>query len=460
MEGIIRKSYTKTGRTANTNSHVKLNFIIMNPVEIIVKKRNAFSLTEEEIKFFVNGFLDGKIPDYQMSTFLMSIYFNGMNDDETIALTRIMLNSGEVLDLSNNPGLKVDKHSTGGVGDKTSLIIAPVAAAAGVYVPMISGRGLGHTGGTLDKLESIPGFRTNLSKDEFIKVIEKVGVCLIGQTKEIAPADKKIYALRDVTGTVESIPLICSSIMSKKLAEGINALVLDVKTGSGAFMKTLEESETLAINLKKIAESFGVRTIAYITNMNQPLGNYVGNWLEVLESIRILRDEVHNELTELCHILAGTMIYLGGKSSSIEDGVNLSRELIANGKAYKKFLEIVENQGGDISFIENPEKYPESKFKIEVKVDRSGFISKMNSFEIGMFGIELGAGRMTYEDKIDPEAGFVYFKKVGDEVAQGDVIAEIRTNKDSKEYFKKKLLDAIEISDIRPQPEPMVFKTI
>ncbi len=432
----------------------------MNPVEIIVKKRNGFSLTEEEIKFFVNGFLDGKIPDYQMSAFLMSIYFNGMNDDETVALTRIMLNSGEILDLSSIPGLKVDKHSTGGVGDKTSLIIAPIAAAAGVSVPMISGRGLGHTGGTLDKLESIPGFRTNLSKDEFIKVIEKVGVCLIGQTKEIAPADKKIYALRDVTGTVESIPLICSSIMSKKLAEGINALVLDVKTGNGAFMKTLEESENLAFNLKKIAESFGVRTIAYITNMNQPLGNYVGNWLEVLESIRILRNEVHNELTELCHILAGTMIYLGGKSSSIEDGVNLSRELIANGKAYKKFLEIVENQGGDTNFIENPEKYPEPKFKIEVKADRSGFISKMNSFEIGMLGIELGAGRMTYEDKIDPKAGFVFFKKVGDEVALGDVIAEIRTDKDSKEYFNKKLLDAIEISDIRPQPEPMIFKTI
>ncbi len=432
----------------------------MNPVEIIVKKRNGFSLTEEEIKFFVNGFLDGKIPDYQMSAFLMSIYFNGMNDDETVALTRIMLNSGEILDLSSIPGLKVDKHSTGGVGDKTSLIIAPIAAAAGVSVPMISGRGLGHTGGTLDKLESIPGFRTNLSKDEFIKVIEKVGVCLIGQTKEIAPADKKIYALRDVTGTVESIPLICSSIMSKKLAEGINALVLDVKTGNGAFMKTLEESENLAFNLKKIAESFGVRTIAYITNMNQPLGNYVGNWLEVLESIRILRNEVHNELTELCHILAGTMIYLGGKSSSIEDGVNLSRELIANGKAYKKFLEIVENQGGDTNFIENPEKYPEPKFKIEVKADRSGFISKMNSFEIGMLGIELGAGRMTYEDKIDPKAGFVFFKKVGDEVALGDIIAEIRTDKDSKEYFNKKLLDAIEISDIRPQPEPMIFKTI
>ncbi len=432
----------------------------MNPVEIIIKKRNSQILTEDEIKFFINGFLDGKIPDYQMSAFLMAIFFNGMNSDETVALTRVMLYSGEVLDLSHIEGLKVDKHSTGGVGDKTSLIIAPIAAAAGVKVPMISGRGLGHTGGTLDKLESIPGFRTDLSKNDFIKIVDKVGACLIGQTKEIAPADKKIYALRDVTGTVESIPLICASIMSKKLAEGINGLVLDVKTGSGAFMKTLEDSENLAINLKNISESFGVNTIAYITDMNQPLGNFVGNWLEVYESVKILRNEVQNELTELCHLLAGTMIFLGGKSKDVDEGKIISKKLVSNGKAYEKFLEIVENQSGDVSFIENLEKYPEPKYRIEVKSPRSGFISKMDSFAIGMLGIELGAGRMKYTDLIDPKAGFIFFKKTGDEVRQGDLLTEIRTDKENSEYFVKKLLTSIEISDVKPEPLPLVYRTI
>lgn len=432
----------------------------MNPVEIIIKKRNGITLSEEEIKFFVEGYLKGEIPDYQMSAFLMAVFFRGMNSDETVVLTKTMLYSGEVLDLSHIEGLKVDKHSTGGVGDKTSLIIAPIAAAAGVKVPMISGRGLGHTGGTLDKLESIPGFRTNLSKEEFINTLEKIGVCLIGQTKEIAPADKKIYALRDVTGTVESIPLICASIMSKKLAEGINGLVLDVKTGNGAFMKTLDDSENLAKNLKSISEAFGVKTIAYITNMNQPLGNYVGNWLEVYESVKILKDEVHNELTDLCHLLAGTMIYLGGKSSTVEDGIKLSKQMIETGKAYQKFLEIVEFQSGDVSFIENPEKYPEPKFKFEVKANRSGFISGMNSFEIGMLGIELGAGRMKYTDSIDPKAGFIFFKKIGDEVKSGEVIAEIRTDIEKEEYFKQKFLKTIEFDDNKPKSEPLVFNTI
>ncbi|MCX8057130.1 MAG: thymidine phosphorylase [Ignavibacteria bacterium] len=432
----------------------------MNPVELIIKKRNGINLSEKEIEFFINGFLSGEIPDYQMSAFLMSIYFRGMTSEETVALTKIMLYSGEVLDLSLIHGKKVDKHSTGGVGDKTSLVIAPIASAAGVVVPMISGRGLGHTGGTLDKLESIPGFRTNLSKEEFLNVIEKIGVCLIGQTKEIAPADKKIYALRDVTGTVESIPLICASIMSKKLAEGINGLVLDVKTGNGAFMKTLEDSENLAKNLKDIAEAFGVKTIAYITNMNQPLGNFVGNWLEVYESVKILKNEVHNELTELCHILAGTMIYLGEKAPSVDEGIRLSKKLIENGKAYQKFLEIVESQSGDISYIENLEKYPEPKFKLEVKATRRGFLNKINSFEIGMLGIELGAGRMKYTDTIDPKAGFIFYKKIGNEIKSGDIIAEIRTDKENHEYFINKFLNAIEITDDKPLDEPLIFKTI
>lgn len=433
---------------------------MMNPVEIIIKKRSGKTLTSEEIKFFINGFLDGTIPDYQMSAFLMSVYFQGMTSAETVELTRIMLYSGEVIDLSNINGLKVDKHSTGGVGDKTSLVIAPIAAAAGVKVPMISGRGLGHTGGTLDKLESIPGFRTDLSKDEFINLIDKIGVSLIGQTKEIAPADKKIYALRDVTGTVESIPLICASIMSKKLAEGINGLVLDVKTGNGAFMKSLADSENLAINLKNISESFGVKTIAYITDMNQPLGNYVGNWLEVYESIKVLKNEIHNELTELCHLLAGTMIFLGGKAKDVNEGINISKELISNGKAYNKFLEIVENQSGDVTFIENLEKYPEPKYIIKVKTNRDGFISEMDSFAIGMLGIELGAGRMKYTDVIDPKAGFIFYKKIGDEVKSNEVIAEIRTDKENSDYFISKFLNAIKISDNKPERLPLVHKTI
>ncbi len=432
----------------------------MNPVEIIIKKRNGNNLSADEIQYFINGYLFGEIPDYQMSAFLMSIYFNGMNSEETVALTRIMLHSGEVLDLSQIPGFKVDKHSTGGVGDKTSLVIAPIAAAAGVKVPMISGRGLGHTGGTLDKLESIPGFRTNLSKEEFVNQLEKIGVCLIGQTSEVAPADKKIYALRDVTGTVESVPLICASIMSKKLAEGIDGLVLDVKTGNGAFMKSFKDSETLAINLKNNAESFGVKTIAYITNMNQPLGNYVGNWLEVFESVKILRDEVHNELTELCHLLAGTMIYLGKKVETVEDGFNLSKEIIKNGSAYKKFLEIVENQGGDINYIENLEKYPEPKFKFLVKSDKSGVVSQINTFEVGMLGIELGAGRLKYTDVIDPKAGFIFYKKISDEVKSGEVIAEIHTDIDKKDYFVNRLKKCFEISENIPEKEPLVYKAL
>lgn len=432
----------------------------MNPIEIIIKKRNKKTLTNEEIEFFVQRYLSGEIPDYQMSAFLMTIFFNGMNNDETVALTRIMLNSGVVLDLSNIQGIKVDKHSTGGVGDKTSLVIAPIAAAAGVVVPMISGRSLGHTGGTLDKLESIPRFRTDLTIKEFISNLEKIGVALIGQTKEIAPADKRIYALRDVTGTVESIPLICSSIMSKKLAEGINGLVLDVKTGNGAFMKTLEDSELLAKSLKDISESFGVKTIAYITDMNQPLGNYVGNWLEVVESVKILRNEIHNELSELCHILAGTMIFLGGKASTIDEGKRVSQEMVSLGKAYEKFLDIVKEQNGDVTFIENLEKYPNSKHRIPILAKKNGFISEINTYEIGMLGIELGAGRLKTTDSIDPKAGIIFYKKLSDEVRKGDLIAEIFTDKEELNYFEEKFYSLILIGENRPNEYPLVYKML
>ncbi len=321
----------------------------MNTVELIKKKRDGQSFTSDEINFLINHYTKGHIPDYQFSALLMAILLKGMNPSETAALTNSMLNSGKMINLSSLKGYKVDKHSTGGVGDKTSLIIAPIVASAGVYVPMISGRGLGHTGGTLDKLESIPGFRTDLSLSESMKVLKKCGAVLIGQTKEIAPADKLIYSLRDVTATVESIPLITASIMSKKLAEGIDGLVLDIKTGSGAFMKSQADSIKLVNSLIKTAKSFNKEVIAFITDMNQPLGNYIGNWLEVYESIRVLNGEVKNDLYTLSIKLAGAMIYLGKKAKSIQEGEKIAKQKIENGEAFKKFLEIVELQEGNVN---------------------------------------------------------------------------------------------------------------
>ncbi|MBM4176784.1 MAG: thymidine phosphorylase [Ignavibacteria bacterium] len=432
----------------------------MNPVEIIIKKRNGIELDSNEIKFIVQGFLEGSITDYQMSAFLMSVYFTGMTSSETSTLTEIMLHSGEVLDLSSVSGIKVDKHSTGGVGDKVSLIIAPIVASVGIPVPMISGRGLGHSGGTLDKLESIPGFRTELSVADYKQSLQKIGAVLIGQTKEIAPADKKIYALRDVTGTVESIPLICASIMSKKLAEGIDGLVLDVKTGVGAFMKTLEDSERLASGLKAISEAFNKKTIAFITAMDQPLGYAVGNWLEVAESIECLKGKEVKDLMEVCHNLAGAMIFLGGKASSIEKGIETSRKQIENGNAYKKFLEITENQGGDISFLEDLKKYPKSKNSVTVKAKHSGYIDSINAFEIGMAGIELGAGRMKHDDVIDPKAGLQFTKKVGDRVVSDEIIVTLFTDKNDFSDTVNRVESSIKISECVPVKTEMIRKII
>ncbi|MBU2443952.1 MAG: thymidine phosphorylase [Bacteroidetes bacterium] len=432
----------------------------MNPVEIIIKKRNGIELNSKEIKFIIEGYLSGIVTDYQMSAFLMSVYFSGMTSRETSILTETMLHSGEVLDLSSIPGIKVDKHSTGGVGDKVSLIIAPIAAAAGVPVPMISGRGLGHSGGTLDKLEAIPGFRTDLSIKEYVEALQKIGAVLIGQTKEIAPADKKIYALRDVTGTVESIPLICASIMSKKLAEGIDGLVLDVKTGGGAFMKTLEDSERLALGLKSIADAFNKKTIAFITSMDQPLGFAVGNWLEVVESVECLKGKDVSDLMEVSHNLAGAMIYLGEKASSIEEGVEISKEQIKNGCAYKKFLEITANQGGNISFIKEVEKYPKSKNIVKLKSKTVGYVKSINAFEIGMAGIELGAGRMKHDDIIDPKAGLLFSKKVGDEVNVNDTLVTLFTDKDDVQSTLNRVEKSIEISNLKPEKIKMIKKII
>jgi len=401
----------------------------MNPTEIIRKKRSGEKLTRTEIEFMINGYLQGKVADYQISAFLMAVYFQKMDFDETTILTDIMLHSGVVVDLSSIQGIKVDKHSTGGVGDKVSLILAPMVAACGVPVPMISGRGLGHTGGTLDKLESIPGFRTNLSIKEYQAVISKIGLVMIGQTDEIAPADKKMYALRDVTGTVESIPLIAASIMSKKLAEGIDALVLDIKTGRGAFMQDKDDAIELAKTLIAVGEKFGKKTIGFLTDMNQPLGYTVGNWLEVVECTRCMRGENVPDLMEVTYVLGGAMVMLGGKARSIEDGISQCRYAVHSGKAWSKFMELVNQQGGKLEFLENPQKYPESKYSFELKSTTNGDIDNIDALEVGFVSIMLGAGRMKVDDAIDPKAGIILKKKVGDSVDAGEILAVIFTDK-------------------------------
>ena len=433
----------------------------MNVVNLIQKKRDGKPLKKEEINFLVSGYTKSIIPDYQFSTFLMAAYLRGMNKKETSYLTDAMLHSGKVLNLNSIPGAKIDKHSTGGVGDKTSLIIAPIVASVGIKVPMISGRGLGHTGGTLDKLESIPGFRADLNLNEYKAVLRKCGAVLIGQTKEIAPADKIVYSLRDVTGTVESIPLITGSIMSKKLAEGIDGLVLDVKTGSGAFMRKTKDAVTLANSLISTAKSFDKKVIAFITDMNQPLGNYIGNWFEVYESILVLKGEVKNDLYELCLNLAGAMIFLGGKSSSIKDGKRLASEQISNGKAYSKFTEIVKLQGGKVDFIHHPEKYPESKFVKKLSTDKNGFIDKIDNYKIGMASLELGAGRKKLGDKIDPKAGIIFKIKIGDKVKKGDTIAELHSGTKSKNELAAEMISgAITYSNKKPLKLKLIKKII
>lgn len=432
----------------------------MNTVELIRKKRNKENLTKEEIFFLIKNYTKNKIPDYQFSAFLMAVYFNGMTKEETSALTEAMLYSGKVLNLNSINGVKIDKHSTGGVGDKTSLILAPIVAAAGVKVPMISGRGLGHSGGTLDKLEAIPGFKTNLTLSQYKNVLKKVGTVLIGQTKEIAPADKLIYALRDVTATVESIPLITGSIMSKKLAEGIDGLVLDVKTGNGAFMQRTEDAIALADSLIQTAKAFDKKVIGFVTDMNQPLGNYIGNWFEVYESIQILRDGKKNDLTELSSILAGAMIYLGKKSNSLDERIEEAIKLLSSGKAFDKFVEIVKAQNGKTDFILHPEKYPKSKFKEVIKSNTAGYLSEVNTYELGMAAIDLGAGRKTKDDKIDPKAGIIFNYKIGDTINKGVVLAELYSDsKTGVDSAKKRILNAIKISKTKPH-KPELIKTI
>ena len=433
----------------------------MNTVSLIKKKRDGYSLSEEEIFFIISNYTIKKIPDYQISAFIMACYLKGLNKKETSSLTRAMLASGKIIDLSNIEGKKVDKHSTGGVGDKTSLIIAPIVAAAGVNVPMISGRGLGHSGGTLDKLETIPGFKTNLSLNQYKKVIKECGAVLIGQTKDIAPADKLLYSLRDVTATVESIPLITGSIMSKKLAEGIDGLVLDVKVGSGAFMKSLKNANELADSLISTAKSFNKKVIAFITDMNQPLGNYIGNWLEVYESVKVLQGKVVPDLNEVSVNLSGAMIYLGGKAGSIKEGIKISEELLKNGKAYDKFLQIVSHQNGNTFFLENLEKYPSAKYSESIHSDKNGYLEKVDNYVIGMSALELGAGRKTKEDKIDFAAGIIFHKKIGDRIKKGEEIAKIFTNRKEKvDEVKQMISNSIELASKKVKPLKLIKKII
>jgi pyrimidine-nucleoside phosphorylase len=400
-------------------------------IDVIRKKRDGGELSREQIASMVNAYTAGDIPDYQVSAWLMAVVLRGMTRAETAALTDSMLHSGEVLDLSSLPAKKVDKHSTGGVGDKTSLVLAPLAAAAGVTVPMISGRGLGHTGGTLDKLESIPGFNVNLSVAQFRSVLETCGCAMIGQTAEIAPADRKLYALRDVTGTVESPYLICASIMSKKLAEGIDGLVLDVKTGSGAFMKSEKDAVFLADLMVETGERMGKQVVALITDMDQPLGNMIGNALEVVEVVDVLRGKGPEDLRALCFELAGWMLHLGGVTNSVAEGKKQSEKLIASGAAFDKFRRMVELQGGDPRTIDDPTKLPQARHTMTLPSSRNGYLASLQCEQVGTACVILGGGRERKEDSVDPSVGIVLHKKVGDSVSAGEPLATIHHNSET-----------------------------
>jgi pyrimidine-nucleoside phosphorylase len=435
----------------------------MNPVELIRKKRNGGELSRTELEWLMDAYVSGAIPDYQMSAFLMAVYFRGMTDRESAAFTDLMLHSGEVVDLSGIPGIKVDKHSTGGVGDKVSLILAPMVAACGVPVPMISGRGLGHTGGTLDKLESIPGFRTTLTVDEYRKVIQDVGVVLIGQTEDIAPADRRMYALRDVTGTIESIPLIAGSIMSKKLAEGIDALVLDVKTGDGAFMQSDDDALALANALVRIGTLAGKETIAFLTSMDQPLGMAIGNWCEVVESVECLKGKQVQDLMEVTLVLGGAMVMLGGKAPTIAEGMALCRSAIWSGKAYDKFLESVRRQGGATDVLERPELYRQPRCIQDVFAPAHGVVARFETRRIGVLAAELGAGRLKADDTIDPRAGILLYRKLGEGVRKGEPLARVMGDRAEAVERVAGILGscihcAPEIASVRPTISAMVDK--
>jgi pyrimidine-nucleoside phosphorylase len=435
----------------------------MRIVDIIRRKRDGHEVTAEEITHIVSAYTRGELPDYQIASLLMAIVLRGMSRSELATLTESMLHSGEVLNFSDLPAPKVDKHSTGGVGDKTSLVIAPVAAAAGLYVPMISGRGLGHSGGTLDKLESIPGFNVNLSIAGFRRVLEKCGCALIGQTPEIAPADKKLYALRDVTGTVESPYLICASIMSKKLAEGIDALVLDVKTGSGAFMKDLKDSIHLAELMVETGTRMGKRVVALITDMDQPLGRAVGNSLEVAECIAILRGELNSgDLYDVCIELAAWMLYLGNRTPDVAKGRQRAKELIEGGAALEKFREIIALQGGDPQVCDKVARLRHAEKQLEITSKKAGCIASIECESVGTAAVVIGGGREKKEDSIDPAVGIVVHKKVGDAVQSGEPLCTLHYNSETRLQEARLLLERA--WQITPTPSsatrPLIHKVI
>jgi len=425
----------------------------MRMVDIIAKKRDGKELTTEEIKFFINGYTDGSIPDYQVSALAMAIFFKDMTDRERGDLTMAMVESGETIDLSAIEGIKVDKHSTGGVGDTTTLVLGPLVAALDVPVAKMSGRGLGHTGGTIDKLEAVEGFHVEITKEQFIDIVNRDKVAVIGQTGNLTPADKKIYALRDVTGTVNSIPLIASSIMSKKIAAGADAIVLDVKTGAGAFMKTEEDAKELAHAMVRIGNNVGRQTMAVISDMSQPLGFAIGNALEVKEAIDTLKGEGPEDLTELVLVLGSQMVVLAKKANTLEEAREMLIEVMKNGKATEKFKEFLSNQGGDSSIVDNPEKMPQAKYVIDVPAKTSGVISNIVADEIGIAAMLLGAGRATKEDEIDLAVGLMLRKKVGDAVKEGEPFVTIYANRENVEDVKAKIYENISIAETAMAPK-------
>lgn len=418
----------------------------MRMVDIIIKKQNGKELTTEEIQFFVNGYTDGSIPDYQASALAMAIFFQDMSDRERADLTMAMVNSGETIDLSAIEGIKVDKHSTGGVGDTTTLVLAPLVAALDVPVAKMSGRGLGHTGGTIDKLEAIDGFHVELTKDEFIKLVNRDKVAVIGQSGNLTPADKKLYALRDVTGTVNSIPLIASSIMSKKIAAGADAIVLDVKTGAGAFMKTEEDAAELAKAMVRIGNNVGRQTMAVISDMSQPLGFAIGNALEVKEAIDTLKGEGPEDLHELVLTLGSQMVVLAKKADTLDEARAKLEEVMKNGKALKKFKDFLKNQGGDSSIVDDPSKLPQAAYQIDVPAKEAGVVSEIVADEIGVAAMLLGAGRATKEDEIDLAVGIMLRKKVGDKVEKGEPLVTLYANRENVDEVIAKVYDNIRIA--------------
>lgn len=432
----------------------------MRMIDIIEKKRDGLVLSKEEIEFFVNGYVKSEIPDYQVSALLMAIYLNGLNESETSLLTACMAHSGDIMDLSEIDGIKVDKHSTGGVGDKTTFIISPIVASLGVPVAKMSGRGLGHTGGTIDKLESIPHMRTSLTHEEFLNTVKKVGFSIIGQSGNIVPADKKLYALRDVTGTVDSMQLIAASVMSKKIAAGADCILLDVKTGSGAFMKTLDDSVKLAKTMVNIAKSVGKKAVALITNMDRPLGKAIGNSLEIIEACDTLKGKGPRDLTEISIELAANMLNLAGKGS-LEVCRGKAREVIKNGKAFDKFKEMVHAQGGDVSVLDNSDAFPKAKVEYTVKAKKSGFIHKFDTEKVGIASVILGAGRETKESKVDFTAGIILEKTIGDFVEKDEPLAkfyssEISKCKDAEDLFNQ----ALKISEEEVNFSPLILSRV